>query len=74
MQYGGSYAEFLGLYLTAHQGFCRDGDCLILPTAAGASDEISWRVRSARGVARGDYAGRTWDGGQAASRRCGSTA
>ena len=32
VQYAGSYAEFLGLYLTAYQGFCRDGDCLILPT------------------------------------------
>ncbi len=32
VQYTGSYAEFLGLYLTAYQGFCRDGDCLILPT------------------------------------------
>ena len=32
VRYAGSYAEFLGLYLTAYQGFCRDGDCLILPT------------------------------------------
>ena len=32
VQYGGNYGEFLGLYLTAYQGFCRDGDCLILPT------------------------------------------
>jgi len=32
VQYAGSYAEFLGLYVTAYQGFCRDGDCLILPT------------------------------------------
>jgi glucan biosynthesis protein C len=32
VQYAGSYGEFLGLYLTAYQGFCRDGDCLILPT------------------------------------------
>ena len=32
VQYPGNYAEFLGLYLTAYQGFCRDGDCLILPT------------------------------------------
>lgn len=32
VQYAGSYGEFLGLYLTASQGFCRDGDCLILPT------------------------------------------
>jgi len=32
VQYAGSYADFLGLYLTAYQGFCRDGDCLLLPT------------------------------------------
>ena len=32
VQYAGSYGEFWGLYLTAYQGFCRDGDCLILPT------------------------------------------
>jgi len=32
VQYAGNYGEFLGLYLTAYQGFCRDGDCLILPT------------------------------------------
>jgi glucans biosynthesis protein C len=32
VQYAGNYAEFLGLYLTAYQGFCRDGGCLILPT------------------------------------------
>lgn len=32
VQYAGSYGDFLGLYLTAYQGFCRDGDCLILPT------------------------------------------
>jgi glucan biosynthesis protein C len=32
VQYKGSYGDFLGLYLTAYQGFCRDGDCLILPT------------------------------------------
>jgi glucan biosynthesis protein C len=32
VQYAGSYGEFLGLYFTAYQGFCRDGDCLILPT------------------------------------------
>lgn len=32
VQYAGSYPEFLGLYLTAYQGFCRDGDCLIVPT------------------------------------------
>ena len=32
VQYAGNYGEFLSLYLTAYQGFCRDGDCLILPT------------------------------------------
>lgn len=32
VQYAGSYREFLGLYLTAYQDFCRAGDCLILPT------------------------------------------
>ncbi len=32
VRYAGSYGEFLSLYLTAYQGFCRDGDCLILPT------------------------------------------
>lgn len=32
VQYAGNYGEFLGLYLTAYQGFCSDGDCLILPT------------------------------------------
>jgi glucan biosynthesis protein C len=32
VQYAGSYRDFLGLYLTAYQGFCRDGDCLIMPT------------------------------------------
>lgn len=32
VQYAGSYADFLALYLTAYQGFCRDGSCLILPT------------------------------------------
>lgn len=30
--YAGSYLDFLGLYFTAYQGFCRDGDCLVLPT------------------------------------------
>lgn len=30
--YPGSYLEFLGHYFTAHRGFCRDGDCLVLPT------------------------------------------
>lgn len=32
VQYTGNYGEFLGLYLTAYRGFCRDGDCLIMPT------------------------------------------
>lgn len=32
VQYAGNYGEFLGLYLTAYRGFCRDGDCLIIPT------------------------------------------
>jgi len=30
--YPGSYWEFWGQYLSFYQGFCRDGDCLILPT------------------------------------------
>jgi glucan biosynthesis protein C len=30
--YPGSYFDFLGLYLTAYHGFCKGGDCLILPT------------------------------------------
>jgi surface polysaccharide O-acyltransferase-like enzyme len=32
VQYAGSYGEFMSLYLTGHDGFCRDGDCLIMPT------------------------------------------
>jgi hypothetical protein len=32
VQYAGSYGDFLGLYFSAYRGFCRDGDCLILPT------------------------------------------
>jgi peptidoglycan/LPS O-acetylase OafA/YrhL len=32
VQYAGNYGEFLGLYVTAYHGFCRDGDCLIMPT------------------------------------------
>jgi peptidoglycan/LPS O-acetylase OafA/YrhL len=32
LQYAGNYGQFLGLYLTAYRGFCRGGDCLILPT------------------------------------------
>jgi surface polysaccharide O-acyltransferase-like enzyme len=30
--YGGSYADFMGLYLQAYHGFCKDGHCLTLPT------------------------------------------
>ncbi len=30
--YPGSYWQFWGQYLSFYQGFCRDGDCLILPT------------------------------------------
>lgn len=30
--YGGSYLDFLKLYFSAHAGFCREGDCLVLPT------------------------------------------
>jgi surface polysaccharide O-acyltransferase-like enzyme len=30
--YAGSYLQFLGLYFTAHGGFCRGSDCLVLPT------------------------------------------
>jgi len=29
--YGGSYADFMRLYLSAYDGFCRE-DCLVLPT------------------------------------------
>jgi hypothetical protein len=32
VQYAGNYGEFLALYLTAYHGFCRDGNCLIMPT------------------------------------------
>lgn len=32
LNYGGSYLEFMSLYLQAYQGFCRGSDCLILPT------------------------------------------
>ena len=28
----GGYAEFLGLYASAYDGFCRGDDCLVLPT------------------------------------------
>jgi hypothetical protein len=31
LAYTGSYAEFMGLYLTGYGGFCRE-DCLIMPT------------------------------------------
>jgi peptidoglycan/LPS O-acetylase OafA/YrhL len=30
--YSGSYLDFMGLYLTAYHGFCRDHNCLIMPT------------------------------------------
>jgi glucans biosynthesis protein C len=30
--YAGSYAEFYRLYITGFHGFCRGGDCLIMPT------------------------------------------
>jgi len=30
--YAGSYLDFWGLYLTAYHGFCKGGDCLIIPT------------------------------------------
>jgi len=30
--YAGSYGDFLALYLRAYGGFCKDGDCLTLPT------------------------------------------
>jgi surface polysaccharide O-acyltransferase-like enzyme len=30
--YSGSYADFMGLYLHAYHGFCKDGHCLTLPT------------------------------------------
>jgi peptidoglycan/LPS O-acetylase OafA/YrhL len=32
VRYAGSYADFMQLYLGAYGGFCRDGDCLTLPT------------------------------------------
>ncbi len=31
-RFEGSYTDFLQLYFSAHQGFCRDGRCLVLPT------------------------------------------
>ncbi|QGZ38536.1 surface polysaccharide O-acyltransferase-like enzyme [Pseudoduganella flava] len=30
--YAGSYGDFMGLYLRAYHGFCKDGHCLDLPT------------------------------------------
>lgn len=30
--YADGFADFLGLYFSGHHGFCRDGQCLILPT------------------------------------------
>ena len=30
--YAGGYGDFMGLYLQAYGGFCKDGDCLTLPT------------------------------------------
>jgi glucans biosynthesis protein C len=32
LQYAGSYAEFYRLYITGFHGFCRGGDCLLIPT------------------------------------------
>jgi glucans biosynthesis protein C len=32
LKYAGSYADFYRLYLAGFHGFCRDGDCLLLPT------------------------------------------
>jgi glucan biosynthesis protein C len=32
VKYAGSYAEFFRLYITGFHGFCRGGDCLIMPT------------------------------------------
>jgi glucan biosynthesis protein C len=32
LRYAGSFAEFYRLYITGFHGFCRDGDCLIMPT------------------------------------------
>ena len=30
--YAGSYLDFLRLYFTGYGGFCRGGNCLVLPT------------------------------------------
>jgi glucans biosynthesis protein C len=32
VSYGGSYLDFMKLYLSAYHGFCRGDDCLIMPT------------------------------------------
>jgi hypothetical protein len=32
LRYAGSFAEFYRLYITGFHGFCRGGDCLIMPT------------------------------------------
>ncbi|MBC7939320.1 MAG: acyltransferase family protein [Chitinophagaceae bacterium] len=32
LRYGGSYIDFMGLYLQGYGGFCREGNCLVLPT------------------------------------------
>ena len=32
LNYGGSFMDFWRLYLSAFHGFCRGGDCLIMPT------------------------------------------
>ncbi len=32
LSYQGGYAEFMRLYLGGYQGFCKDGECLKLPT------------------------------------------
>jgi glucan biosynthesis protein C len=32
LRYAGSFAEFYRLYITGFHGFCRGGDCLVVPT------------------------------------------
>ena len=32
VHYGGSYGDFMRLYLSAYRGFCKDSSCLTLPT------------------------------------------
>ncbi len=32
LAYQGSYLDFMRLYVSAYNGFCRDGECLVLPT------------------------------------------